>query len=223
MVPRARDAQIIAASIKKSLLWRFVQSRKLTVNMRLLGSGGESHGDREFPEFLLRFGEGRHETNDQLGSDYARIPDDLLLPAVDESMCELIETFRLNVRRLADHLYEDVANTGPAAFDYLSERAILTPLNTDMQEINDEVLRRLPSDMREYLSLDSVECDDVVQRDLYPVEFLNTISVSGLPTHRLRLKEGASILLMRNLDPQKGLCNGTRLLIRHPTVLAQSS
>ena len=54
-----------------------------------------------------------------------------------------------------------------------------------------------------------------VERDtqhLYQQEFLNSISPGGLPPHILRLKKGAPIMLLRNIDPKAGLCNGTRLI-----------
>ena len=34
-----------------------------------------------------------------------------------------------------------------------------------------------------------------------------------MPPHKLRLKPGAVIMLLRNLVPSKGLCNGTRLTV----------
>ena len=34
------------------------------------------------------------------------------------------------------------------------------------------------------------------------------------PPHRLKLKEFASIILLRNLDSAQGSCNGTRLTVR---------
>ena len=48
---------------------------------------------------------------------------------------------------------------------------------------------------------------------LYPTEFLNQINISGMLRHLLKLKLGAVVLLLRNLDPRNGACNGTRLKI----------
>lgn len=47
----------------------------------------------------------------------------------------------------------------------------------------------------------------------YPVEFLNTLNPSGLPYHRLLLRGGTPVMLLRNLKPPK-LCNGTRLQVK---------
>jgi ATP-dependent exoDNAse (exonuclease V) alpha subunit len=41
--------------------------------------------------------------------------------------------------------------------------------------------------------------------------------MSGLPDHHLRLKVGVPIMLLRNLDPSKGLCNGTTLIVTQLT------
>ena len=49
---------------------------------------------------------------------------------------------------------------------------------------------------------------------MYDNEFLNRVNVSGLPPHCLPLKEGACIILIRNLDVKKGDCNGTRYIIK---------
>jgi ATP-dependent DNA helicase PIF1 len=45
------------------------------------------------------------------------------------------------------------------------------------------------------------------------IEFLNTITLVGMPPHRLALKVGVPIILLRNFDAALGLCNGTCLII----------
>jgi hypothetical protein len=35
---------------------------------------------------------------------------------------------------------------------------------------------------------------------LYPMEFLNTLQISGIVNHKFELKMGVPILLLRNLD-----------------------
>ncbi len=47
-----------------------------------------------------------------------------------------------------------------------------------------------------------------------PDEALNLLEPSGLPPHRLLLKIGAPIILIRNLRKEGGLMNGTRLIVR---------
>jgi len=49
---------------------------------------------------------------------------------------------------------------------------------------------------------------------LYPVEFLNTLQFGGITNHKLELKVGVPILLLRNLNQSIGLCNGTRLIVK---------
>ena len=68
----------------------------------------------------------------------------------------------------------------------------------------------------EYLSSDLVDKSETIEschfRSL-PIEFLNTLTTSGLPNHCIKMKIGTSIMLLRNLDQTQGLCNGTRLII----------
>ncbi|CEP13504.1 hypothetical protein [Parasitella parasitica] len=48
-----------------------------------------------------------------------------------------------------------------------------------------------------------------------PVKLLNSVESGSLPPHELvLLRIGAPIILLRNLNPAAGLCNGTRLIVR---------
>jgi hypothetical protein len=67
------------------------------------------------------------------------------------------------------------------------------------------------------LSNDSIAVDDPqelnhLQQD-FPQEYLNSIRPAGTPPHRLRVKIGCPLMLLKNLDVKSGLCNGTRLLL----------
>ena len=91
------------------------------------------------------------------------------------------------------------------------DRALLTPINEDVDKLNEKIITQFPGEEQKLYSFDEVEDDT---QHLYQQDFLNSISPRGLPPHILRLKKGAPIMLLRNIDPKVGLCNGTRLLCR---------
>ncbi|XP_066311145.1 uncharacterized protein [Miscanthus floridulus] len=62
-----------------------------------------------------------------------------------------------------------------------------------------------------YHSFDFVVDDP---HNYYPSEFLNSLTPNELPPDVLKLKLGCPIILLRNIDPANGLCNGTRLVVR---------
>ncbi|XP_065665643.1 uncharacterized protein LOC136087065 [Hydra vulgaris] len=96
--------------------------------------------------------------------------------------------------------------------DY-SKRVILTPTNVDSLSINKEVLQCLSGEVKIYLSADQIETDDLNERNNFPVEFLNSLTPSGMPPYCLKLKIGCAIMLLRNLGLKAGLCNGTRMKV----------
>lgn len=51
--------------------------------------------------------------------------------------------------------------------------------------------------------------------DFLPPEFLRTLETASLAPAQLRLKLGAPVILLRNLTPPEGMCNGTRLRLTH--------
>ncbi|KAK1437616.1 hypothetical protein QVD17_03410 [Tagetes erecta] len=96
-------------------------------------------------------------------------------------------------------------------------RAILAPKKEVVQEINDRLLSIFPGEEKEYLSSDSIcqeeHVNDYFDANLYSPDYLNGLNVSGLPIHRLVLKVGVPVMLLRNVDKKNGLCNGTRLKV----------
>ncbi|KAL5177020.1 hypothetical protein HKD37_08G022846 [Glycine soja] len=97
--------------------------------------------------------------------------------------------------------------------EYFQTRAILAFTNEVVQQVNDYMLTMIPGEQMEYLSSDSVDKSETIEschfRSL-TIEFLNSLTTSGLPNHCLKLKIGTPIMLLRNLDQTQGLCNGTR-------------
>jgi len=48
----------------------------------------------------------------------------------------------------------------------------------------------------------------------YQQEFINLIAQGSIPPHILKVKKGAPLMLLQNIDPRYDLCKGTRLLCR---------
>ena len=63
-----------------------------------------------------------------------------------------------------------------------------------------------------YYSHDSIDDDST---NNYPLDFLNSITPNGLPPHELKIKKNYHVILLRNLDPHHGLCNGIRLIVKN--------
>ncbi|KAG2762533.1 hypothetical protein PC116_g22872 [Phytophthora cactorum] len=112
--------------------------------------------------------------------------------------------------RMVDEMYADINNPEIANDEYFANRTIFTT-NAVVQRINEAVAQRLEGVSQEYLSTDSVEDDEEV--NFFEREVLLTVNINGIPPHKLTLKKSAPIMMMRNLNPDLGLWNGTRLRI----------
>ena len=63
--------------------------------------------------------------------------------------------------------------------------------------INTDIFNQIPGEQRIYHSYDKIICDNYNDINNYPVEFLNSLTISGLPSHHfadqnLRYKESIS-------------------------------
>jgi hypothetical protein len=101
---------------------------------------------------------------------------------------------------------------GQAINEYLREHVILAPRNKEVSLINAMVLSYFLGTQINFLSVDFAKDTEVA--NTYPSKFFNTLEISGMPSHKLSFKIGAPMMLLCNLDPLAGLCNGTRLIVR---------
>jgi ATP-dependent DNA helicase PIF1 len=98
---------------------------------------------------------------------------------------------------------------------YFRERSIFAGTNIAVDNLNIAILQHLAGESRTYSSADSIpgQREERYHGLDVPLELLNFFSSPGLPLHNTTLKFGAAVILLRNLNPAMGLCNGTRLLI----------
>lgn len=99
---------------------------------------------------------------------------------------------------------------------YFQDKAILVPTNEEVDAINEYILGLLNEEGKTYLSSDSLcqtESVEGFEESLYSPDVLNGFKASGIPNHKLTLKKGVPVMLLRNIDQTKGLCNGTRMQI----------
>jgi ATP-dependent DNA helicase PIF1 len=205
VIPKGTRHEIVHSTINSSPLWRHCEVLTLTANMRLLSGG--SHSDIEerriFSEWILGIGDGSiGDADDECMT--VQVPEELLINGFDDPLAAIVESTYPN-------LLENINDPS-----FFQSRAILTPKNVIVDAVNEYILDLIPGEESVYLSYDSPCSSDSnvdVPDDVHTPEFLNTIVSSGLPNHRLRLKIGAPIMLMRNMNQSLGLCNGTRLIV----------
>uniref|UniRef100_A0A8I6Y0K2 ATP-dependent DNA helicase n=1 Tax=Hordeum vulgare subsp. vulgare TaxID=112509 RepID=A0A8I6Y0K2_HORVV len=191
VVRRGSRGQIIDATLRSSHLWKGMRLLRLVTNMR-------AHNDTWFADYLLRVGNGTEEA-DEHGN--IQLPEDICVPSTGEMN---------DLEKLIDHVFPglDENMSDPS---YMTCRAILSTTNDNVDKINLRMIDRFKGEEVIYHSFDSAEDD---RYGYYAPEFLNGLTPNGLPPHALKLKLNCPVILLRNIDPANGLCNGTRLVVR---------
>ena len=80
-----------------------------------------------------------------------------------------------------------------------ADRAVLCPLNEQCDRLNMEIINRIDSESKTYLSVGSIISDENDAENMYPIEYLNSINPSCMAPHPLTLKQGCIVMLLRNL------------------------
>ncbi|XP_076934739.1 uncharacterized protein LOC143601132 [Bidens hawaiensis] len=206
VVTNGTRCECVNACINSSYIWSKCKVLKLTKNMRLTVGCRSSDVEniKEFADWLLDIGQ-RTLGGPNDGESVIDIPDDLLILNLVDPIGDLIR-----------FVYPDILDRFNE-LTYFQDRALLAPLNEVVQEINERMLALFPGDEVQYLSSDSLaeseDVSDAVDLQLYSPDLLNGLKMSGMPNHRLVLKVGVPIMLLRNINHKKGLCNGTRLQV----------
>ena len=193
VVRRGSPERIIGASICRSSIWNKVHVLRLHQNQQLEPTEGSS----QFASWLLEVGSGGQVTNNSI-----TIPPLMIVSSVEE---------------LLGFVYPGL-NSGSTlpTQDFFRDRAILAARNGDVNRINHDVLKMLDGEESVLYSADKVVtesgADATVAR--YPVEVLRSLDAPGLPPGKLHVKIGCPLILLVNLAPSRGLCNGTRMVLR---------
>ena len=200
VVPHANRAGTVSHCLNKSFLWQNFKILQLTENMRVRASGDPLL--EEFDKWTLNIGN---------GSDIdgvVEIPKSMVT-TIKENTKEDTKSEEKSMKKFCEVLFPDLKNNINKP-DYLEGRTILAPTNKEVDAINEVMQRWLPDDGIKLNSADTLENPEDIFR--FNTEYLNTLRPNGFPKHLLCLKQGMPLMLLRNINPRQGLCNGTRLI-----------
>jgi hypothetical protein len=193
VIPKGSREQVLDATLTRSYLWDDIVLFHLRQNMRLRNDPDSE----EFGQWLLQVGHGTN--SDEYGQ--ISIPPEIRSPSLHSLM---------------NFVYPNISSTPPPPADYFLNRMILAPRNSDVNDVNEILLDRMSGDARTYYSADQIIHESGADNQnhlLLTPEFLRSVKSNSLPPGELRIKIGCPLILMRNLSPSNGLCNGSRMIV----------
>ena len=192
VIVQGSRAQIVGACVQRSVLWKEITVLHLHQNMRL---NTHIQAEAEFARWQLEVGKGKH--TDQQSN--------ISLPAHFKCRENTVDS-------LIDSIYPGITTPHPP--QYFADRTILSSLNSDVDSLNKKALENFPGPVQVFHGADSIPTSEQSGGEdpmlNYPVEYLNEINCSGLPLAKLEVKVGCPVMVLRNLDPANGVCNGSR-------------
>ena len=129
--------------------------------------------------------------------DYICLPSNITVTGANEED---------SILKLLNIVYADLKTHATSA-NYMTSRAILSTTNEYVDQISERMIELFPSSMSYDEAIDDTH-------NYYQEKFLNSLLPNGVPPHKLFLKKDCPVILLRNLDPGNGLCNGTRMVCR---------
>ena len=196
VVIRGQRPHIVSESVINSEAWRHFKLHSLKKNMRVQKMI-EKYPERtdelkQYGEWLLQMGNGTLETKFK---DLIEIPSQMVCASTTELESKVFDNFDANSTNR----------------DYLAKRAIMSSKNDTIHDKNFHMIEQLPGNM--HISYSRDQCIDDDHVSMHDEQTMNQVNVSGIPPHRLPLKVGALIILIKNLHVSNGHCNGTRYFV----------
>ena len=191
VVQKGSRAATVGACIQRSFLWPHLRLLQLHRNMRLQ----ISPANEDFANWQVQL------SYNPVLRGHIQLPSTLMqLRAVEDFQERLFPTAVLQRPRIDPAFFRD--------------QAILCVRNDIVNDSNADILKRLHGDMHIFDSVDSADVNEAeAGHEELAQEYLRSLSPAGMPPARLCLKVGAPIILLRNLYPKQGLCNGTRMTV----------
>ena len=200
VVPCASRAGTVAKCINQSFLWKHFKVYHLTENMRVRASGDPTL--EEFDKWTLSIGNGT------IINGEVSIPEEQLTEIVANTIKET-KNEEKSMKQFCKQVFPNL-DTNISKPGWLEGRTILAPTNKEVDAINQMMEDWMPQEGSKHSSADSLENPADAFR--FNTEYLNTLRPNGFPQHILNLKSGMPLMLLRNINPRQGLCNGTRLI-----------
>ena len=189
VVKQGTRATIVQACMQRMDFWPRLQCLHLTQNMRMAAGGENAAYARWIAE---------------LPYNLTMTPSVSIFPGITQLFTDESAFY--------DHIFppDTLRN---ADSNFFRGRAILACRNDDVFATNESILAKMPG---EPVILDAVDSTDANAADSIhelTAEFLASLNPACLPPSRLVLKVGAPVMLLRNLHPHLGLCNGTQAVV----------
>ncbi len=145
VVPKEGQKNIVSVSLPRSDLWQHFTILYLHINMRVMAANFEEQ--QEFAKWVLNVG------NDS----FLAIAEE---EGVDPDWIKILSHIKLlvedcNLRGLIRTIYSDHQCHFRNAM-YFMQRNILTPKNTNIDEVNNAILESISEELHTYLSVDSL-------------------------------------------------------------------
>ncbi|XP_021768964.1 uncharacterized protein LOC110733236 [Chenopodium quinoa] len=165
VVPQKTMKEVVQESIVTSYLWpKFIKFR-LTENIR-------ARDDPTYSAFLLDLGDGKLQQTEIASIE---LPQDIVHST---NLTDLVSTVTVQT-------FPEVAQ-GQVDSQVFTKKAILTPMNDDVDSINASMIEQFPGQTVRYRSFDAILNDTC---NIYPTEFINKLCPGGMSPHELILRK----------------------------------